>query len=112
MNYLIGHLVGDYLLQNDFMAQNKKRSTFPCLVHVGLYTVAIALFTGWPWWALAIVAATHFAQDRTQVIGWWMRTVGQGDFAKPPLGPWSIIVVDNVWHLVTLFAIDFAVHAS
>lgn len=27
MNWLIGHLVGDYLLQNDWQAQGKKKSS-------------------------------------------------------------------------------------
>lgn len=106
MNYLVGHLIGDYLLQNDWMAQNKKQRTFPCFVHCSAYTAAIALLTLWPWWALAIVFVAHFIQDRTQVIRWWMNTIGQEKFADPPLGPWSIIVVDNVWHIVVLYGIS------
>lgn len=112
MSYLIGHLIGDYLLQNDWMAQNKKRATWPCLVHVALYTIAVAACTGWPWWALAVVAVTHFIQDRTSIIAWWMRVNGQENFAKPPLGPWSIIIVDNVWHLVTLYTLSLIVAAN
>jgi hypothetical protein len=112
MSYLIGHLIGDYLLQNDWMAANKKRATLPCLVHVLLYTLAIAACTGWPLWALAVVAVTHFAQDRTQVIAWWMRINRQEGFAKPPLAPWSVIVVDNTWHLVTLHILSLIVGAT
>lgn len=106
MDYLVGHLIGDYLLQNDWMAQGKKRSTLPCVVHVSLYTLAVGLLTGWPLWAAAVVWLTHFAQDRTAVVAWWMRRVGQSGFASPPLAPWSVIVVDNVWHLVTLYALS------
>lgn len=109
MAWLIGHLIGDYLLQNDWMAVNKKKRTWPCLVHVLLYTAAIGLLTWWPWWALLIVAVTHFIQDRTAIINWWMRFNRQTYFAQPPLAPWSIIVVDNVWHLVTLYLISLGV---
>lgn len=105
MNYLIGHLVGDYLLQTDWQAQGKKRSSLICAVHCGLYTLSIALFTGWPSWALAVVLVTHFAQDRTNFVRWWMGVVGQDTFADK-LGPWSVIVVDNVMHLVVLYFLD------
>lgn len=106
MDWLIGHLVGDYLLQNDWMAVNKKYRTLPCLVHVSLYTAAVGLFTWWPWWALIVVAVTHFIQDRTRIVLLWMRFMRQEGFAQPPYAPWSVIVVDNVWHLVVLYMLD------
>lgn len=131
MNWFIAHLVGDYILQNDWMANNKKGalfpphvdlamepkasgtrwlvSLFPCLVHVTLYTLAVWAFTLWPWWALVIVFVTHFIQDRTNIIAWSMRVKGQEKFMQPPMGPWSIIVVDNVWHLVTLYGISLLI---
>jgi hypothetical protein len=40
-----------------------------------------------------------------------MRKIGQSDFAKPPLAPWSIIVVDNVWHLLTLYLLATTVES-
>lgn len=114
MDWLIGHLIGDYLLQTDWMAQNKKRATWPCLVHVVIYTLAVGMLTFWPWWALAVVAVTHFVQDRTGIIAWWMklRWKDQSSFMQPPLGPWSIIVVDNVWHLVTLYGLSLIVNSG
>lgn len=107
---LIGHLVGDYILQNDWMALNKKKSSLPCLVHCALYTLSVAAFSlfALPLWAIAVIFVTHFIQDRTTIIGWWMNLVGQASFAKN-LGPWSSIVVDNVWHLVVLHLISLAV---
>jgi hypothetical protein len=62
---LVGHMVGDYLLQNDWMAQNKKQRSFPCVVHCALWASAVSLFAGWgplPWLFLFLL---HFAQDRT-----------------------------------------------
>jgi hypothetical protein len=45
----IGHFVGDYLFQNQWMAIGKSqpgmRGALACTVHVLLYTLAIALFT-------------------------------------------------------------------
>lgn len=103
MDYLVGHLVGDFLLQNDYQAQNKKRRTGACLLHVALYSAAVWAFTLWPWWAIAITFAFHFGQDRTDVIGWFFRITGKRDFGSPPMAPWSVIVVDNTFHLVQLW---------
>ena|ERR1700687_3631720 len=109
---LLGHLVGDYILQNDWMAKNK---TGPgclghtaCTYHCLFYTVAVALLTTtWmPWWGLLACFAVHWPIDRFRLAGWWMRNVsGQRDFATGPLSPWSIIVVDNTFHLLTLWVI-------
>lgn len=109
MNYLIGHLVGDYLIQNDWMAQNKKTRTIPCLVHVALYSLSIWGFTRWPWWAIAITFGCHFTQDRTNIVRGYMTFIRQPKFMQAPLAPWSFIVVDNVFHLLQLFITEYLV---
>lgn len=104
---LVGHLVGDYLIQNDWMALHKKQSSVRCAIHCALWTAAVCVFAGW-WlsplvWLILFVA--HFAQDRTNVIAWWMDAIGQHKFRTGPCAPWSTIVVDNVWHIVTLYLV-------
>lgn len=102
---LLGHLIGDYILQNDWQAQNKTKSTWPCLVHCVLYTCAVAFCA--PWLspeALGLVFVTHFLMDRWRLAAAWMDLVGQRGF-KEHLAPWSVIVVDNTWHLATLYAV-------
>jgi hypothetical protein len=102
---IVGHLVGDYLLQTDWMAQNKKTRTWPCIVHCAVWSVSVCLFAGWGVVALLLLFAAHFAQDRTDVIRWYIRVAKGEGFMQPPLSPWSIIVVDNVWHIVSLWAV-------
>jgi len=110
---IIGHLVGDYLLQNDWMALNKKKDSAPCLVHCFIWTASVMLFSGWNEITssraviiLAVLFTTHFIQDRTQIIKFWMTRINsQPKFAEPPMAPWSIIVVDNVWHIVAIWAV-------
>lgn len=104
---IIGHLVGDYLLQNDWMALNKKKRSFPCVVHCWIWASAVCLFAGWfSVWVIAVLFFTHFLQDRTQIIVFWMTKINtQEKFTEPPMAPWSLIVVDNVWHIVTLWAV-------
>lgn len=109
MSAFVGHLVGDYLLQNDWMALNKKQSTFHCLIHCIIWASAVCLFADWsmsfasPYWP--ILFATHFLQDRTNIILWYMKKVGQEKFATGICSPWSIIVVDNVFHILTIWLI-------
>jgi hypothetical protein len=100
---VVGHLVGDYLIQNDFLAQGKKVSSPICAVHCALWTLAVLAFSGWwIWWVPIVLFVTHFAQDRGPLVRQYMHLIGQDKFAGPPLGPWSIIAVDNVFHLVVL----------
>jgi len=108
---IIGHLVGDYLLQNDWMALNKKNpgnlGGYACIIHSVLWTFSVCLFAGWPLqgWVTCTLFITHFIQDRTTIIAVWMDLIGQYKFRTGPCAPWSIIVVDNVWHIVTLWAV-------
>ncbi len=99
MEYLIAHLVGDFLLQNDWMAKGKKRSSWICACHVLFYMMPF-FFTELQWWQLLLIAIEHWIQDRTNLVTWWMKTVGQEDFSRPPMAPWSVILVDNTWHLL------------
>ena len=127
---LLGHLLGDYVFQNDWMASNKtkplcwgeryeagKRTTayreellghLTCTVHCLLYTLVVWACSFWwmPWWGLVACFLIHWPVDRFRLAGWWMKNVsGQTAFATGPLSPWSIILVDNVFHLLTLAVI-------
>lgn len=107
---IIGHLVGDYLLQNDWMALNKKTSggvgDNACCVHCVIWTLSVCYFAGWGFGAAVLLFLCHYAQDRTQIVLWWMTRVNrQQKFTEPPMAPWSLIVVDNVWHVVSLWAV-------
>lgn len=137
---IIGHLVGDYLLQNDFLANGKKKASWICSIHAAIWTVCVMLFAGWrpdligvPKFFIAYVVLfnLHYIQDRGSFVVWWMKRMGQSKFMQcdqvhkeglidvsgpagniqwryvvtPGLGPWSIIVVDNVWHIVQIWAV-------
>mgnify|MGYP002128527603 CR=1 FL=1 len=101
---LIGHMVGDYVLQNDWMAQNKTKSTAVAAVHAALWTAAVCGFgLLLEPWAIAWLFVTHFAIDRWRLASKAMDYTGQAAF-KSGMGPWSMIAVDNTWHLVTIWA--------
>jgi hypothetical protein len=104
MHWIYAHLVGDYLLQNDWMALNKKQSSWHCFVHVLVYMVPF-LFTGLLWWQIVLIGVQHYLQDRTQFVVWLMRIKGSEKFADGPCAPWSIIVTDNILHILFMAAV-------
>ncbi len=65
--FLLCHLIPDYILQTDWMALNKSKKTFNCLVHVFIYT-AFFLFLTTSLKALLFIGATHFIFDRWHII--------------------------------------------
>lgn len=97
----LAHLIGDYLLQNDYLESGKKTSSSTCFVHVAAYMLPF-LFCGFQWWQLVAIAIQHFIQDRTGFIVWFMKAKGSGEFATGPCSPWSIIVTDNIIHVLTI----------
>jgi hypothetical protein len=112
MNWLIGHLVGDFIIQNDWMALNKKESTLHCTVHCLTYALCVWLFTLWPLWTIPVIFITHFALDRTKFVGWLMGIKGSKKFRDGGMAPWSWVSVDNTIHLVTLFLIEKLVNTQ
>lgn len=110
---IVGHLVGDYLLQNDFLALNKKSNSVVCAIHCLIWTWCVLLlgipgkipYEPWVAEVAGLLFITHYIQDRTNIVLWWMGFIGQEKFATGPCSPWSIIVVDNVWHIVVIWYI-------
>ncbi len=112
---LVAHLVGDFLLQTDWMAREKNRNSFACLVHVFFYTLPFLLITQSPA-ALAVIAGTHFAIDRWQMgryLIWvrnslfpghrpWRECVQTGFSPQTPehLARMLYIAFDNILHIV------------
>jgi membrane-associated phospholipid phosphatase len=63
LGILLAHLVGDYLLQPHWLAEEKKRSWGPAILHGLLYTVPYLAVTRSPA-ALLVIAGTHAVIDR------------------------------------------------
>jgi hypothetical protein len=103
---IIGHLVADYLLQFDFIAENKKNNGLICSLHCFIWASCVCLMGDiWNIKAFIVLFTTHYIQDRWHLIPLYMKSIGQKNFAKPPLAPWSLIVVDNVWHIFIIWVI-------
>ena len=105
---LLGHLVGDWMFQNDWMARGKQRQLInkEILVHCLVYTGILAL-TLWratrhdpmspPYLTiLAIIFLSHWLIDAGNLAGHWVHWLRQSKtlFVR--------IMVDQTMHLVVL----------
>ena len=106
MLQLIAHLIGDYCLQNQWMADNKTKAWFPAVVHVTIYTLVCFVLLTHSWAALAVIGGTHLLIDRFRLAGYWCRFYGVGaaPHVPPFLSVWLLIIVDNTIHLSINYA--------
>lgn len=120
---IMAHMMGDYLFQNDWMAQHKTvkdgesvfaaRGLLNCIVHCLIYTACVgfvcAVASPRPFGALGLgfVFVTHVLMDRYRLATVWMDLVGQHGF-KEHMSPWSVIIVDNSIHLLCSFIVMVA----
>ncbi|MBI3633114.1 MAG: DUF3307 domain-containing protein [Candidatus Vogelbacteria bacterium] len=120
---VLGHLVGDYLLQNKYMAIHKTDQTNEganiCLLHCAIYTAAVCLFL----WTLnplvvTIVFLSHWPIDRTAFAYFWLKlikgrdilyefksTITENEYREIglPFSCFVYAVADNTMHLVLMW---------
>lgn len=115
---IVAHLVGDYLLQSDWMAQEKTKSLLAAGVHAAFYTVPFVLLTG-ELWALVFIAGSHFIIDHWRLaryVCWaknwisprpedpkpWKDCSDTGYDPSRPLwlSVWLLIIADNTLHIM------------
>lgn len=112
MLQLILHGIGDYLIQTDTWAVNKKNKGIYgflcCLKHCITYTIPFVFITQSPL-ALTAIFISHFVVDRTRIVEWslaWkngVRNISNFGFSerKPTyIAFWLFIITDNVIHLL------------
>ncbi len=80
MEQLLAHLIGDYILQSHWMAENKTKAFWPAFVHALLYSLPFVLIapSGQAW---GVIFFTHFLIDRYRLARYLV-------WAKNLLGPW------------------------
>lgn len=78
------HLVGDYVLQGDFIAKTKGQNWYHLIVHCCLYILPFYICFGITW-QLALIFITHIVIDALKAV------YGKIDY-----------VTDQVWHYVLL----------
>jgi hypothetical protein len=119
---LLGHLVGDYLLQTKHMALQKSApgwsGVLTCTSHVAVYTAAVCAF----WWTINPVVAVlvfvpHWIIDRWSLASPWLKMIRGRTFeaafsSKDPYREFDIAftsivytVTDNAMHLICLWLV-------
>ncbi|MFC4711690.1 DUF3307 domain-containing protein [Planococcus dechangensis] len=100
---LLGHLVGDFLLQTAWMAKHKATKWLPLLTHVTVYTAVIALFGllagGLSLSAIALIFISHVILDRRSFVQFWVKRVQMTTGSE---SRWLSIVADQIFHLLFL----------
>lgn len=113
MIQLLLHFLGDYILQNDWMAQKKTENTgegyYACHIHCILYTIPFVLVLGISPWQSAIIFTTHFLIDKYRLAQYWIKFINWNwkstnfgfDNSKPQyMSVWLLIIVDNFFHVL------------
>ena len=59
---IVCHFIGDYVLQNDFIAQTKGKNWWHLIAHCFLYTVPFAILFGIDW-RLGVILGLHIVVD-------------------------------------------------
>lgn len=114
MLQLILHLTGDYLLQNDWMAENKAKNNLKgyiaCLMHCIVYTIPW-VFACYNLRQCLIIFATHFLIDKYRLPILWIRLKNEnwnmlienyGYSVDTPkwMSGWLFIIVDGTFHMI------------
>lgn len=118
---LVAHAVGDYILQSQWMADNKTKRSFAALAHVLTYLLPFLLLTRSPL-ALLVIGSTHFLIDRFRLARYvcWLKngplvgrhgllswqgwkpltSTGYQDVVPSWMAVWLLIITDNVCHVL------------
>lgn len=114
---LIAHAIGDYVLQSDWMANEKTKQSFAAACHAACYSLPFTIFSP-SLAAFIVIFGTHFVIDRWRLARYvvyaknfvsppstwmpWSECAGTGYHnTRPPwLSVWLLIIADNVMHVI------------
>ena len=117
MQELLAHLIGDYVVQSDWMATQKTARSIAAFAHATAYTSVFLLLFGTRWEALVVIGGTHFVIDRFRLARYVIRAknlllappgaaprnvnpaTGYPAETPPWMAVWLLIIVDNTMHL-------------
>jgi hypothetical protein len=113
---LILHLFGDYILQNDKMAFEKKKKTtkgfWYCIWHCLLYTIPFLLITNYI--GAFLIFLSHFLIDRYNIIQYFIKikngtkntnNFGYSESVNKRLACVLFTLHDNIIHLIINYLI-------
>lgn len=102
MEQIICHLIGDYFLQNNWMALNKTRNPLACIVHCFLYTLPF-LFITTNIYQLLLIFTAHIIVDGSNIVKGISSITLKG--APEHVVFFISVVRDNTVHLICNYLI-------
>ncbi len=101
---LVGHLIGDFLFQTNWMASCKVQKRTALLMHATLYTLIVSVFAhvfgrGLSVLGILLVYISHVILDQKVFVKWWVTTVMRTTGEQYD---WLHIMVDQIFHIVIL----------
>lgn len=109
---LIAHLIGDWIIQTSWMANEKSKHLGPLLAHVftyhifvfaALYLVGVPLAANL--WATLFLAAAHAILDNRRFEFWWLNRIKKVEEKDVPI--WLLLGVDQSFHLILIILVSF-----
>ena len=103
---LVMHLIGDWVLQNHWMAENKSNLRHPAAwIHAAIHMILLGIVLGWA--GGLVLGLVHLSIDTRLPFELWART-----FRMTTEGPHAVHVAiwtDQVFHVLCIAAwISFA----
>ncbi len=114
---LVAHAIGDYVLQSDWMANEKTKRSIAAFCHALTYSLCFLIFRP-SYGAFMVIMVTHFLIDRWRIARFvvyaknflappstwfkWADCSGTGYHKDRPawLAVWLLIIADNVMHVL------------
>ncbi len=106
------HLIGDWLVQTAWMANEKSKNLVPLLAHVltyhlftfgALYLAGVDLAKAL--WATLFLAITHAILDNRRFEFWWLKSVKKVEEKEVP--SLLLLGVDQSFHLLLMLLVSF-----
>ena len=102
---IVGHAVGDFLLQTSWQAENKSRIWKALITHGLVYSVVIYLITlmagGISLLSIVVIFLSHVLLDKGNIVNWWLKTIKKEQTDNTQIG----FLVDQSLHVLVLLIV-------
>lgn len=114
--FFILHLLGDYVIQTDWMAKNKRTDLVAAALHAFVYSFPFMVYFLCSWQAAMLIFVSHLLIDhyglaryvvfaKNWVTDWSLNwkdcdKTGYPNDTPPWLSVWLLILADNTLHLI------------
>lgn len=112
---LLGHLIGDFLLQSKTMALRKSEKSLTghlyCFIHCLVYTtsVSLMLWTANPF-IIVLIFFSHWPIDRWSLANKWLKIIKGRDIATAFYSQEKYQQIDLIFSCVVYTVVDNTIH--